>query len=360
VYCELSVEEALKRTDVVYIDLRSPDEFAQASIPGALNIPLFDDSQRRELGLIYRACGEEKARRAALKLVSPNLPALVDEIERVAGERIPLLYCWRGGLRSLSVYQIMHLAGAPVLRLKGGYRAFRRYVHRRLNDYRLNSKLLVLHGLTGVGKTAIISELLRRGLPALDLEGAVRHRGSVFGAVGLKPQRSQKDFDALLLRQLERFNGEPLIAVEGEGGRIGNVHLPPFLTQAMANGYRLLITAPPAKRVRRIVEEYLPAAPSLKDLEQIRQAVYSLRRRLGAERTEKLNSLIDQGEFAAAAEILCLEYYDHMYGEARAEKEYYFSVIDSADIGDAVERVSALLQHNALPAEPPGSPAQIY
>jgi tRNA 2-selenouridine synthase len=356
VYCEISVEEALKRTDVAYIDLRSPDEFAQTSIPGALNIPLFDDDQRRELGVIYHTFGEEKARRTALQLVSPKLPALVDEIERAAGENIPLLYCWRGGLRSLSVYQIMHLAGAPVLRLKGGYRAYRRYVNRRLNDYRLNSKMLVLHGLTGVGKTAIIGELLRRGLPVLDLEGAVRHRGSVFGAVGLKPQRSQKDFDALLLGQLERFNGEPLIAVEGEGGRIGNVHLPPFLTQAMAEGHRLLITAPLAERVRRIVEEYLPAEPSAIDLEQIRQAVHSLRRRLGAERTEKLYFLLDQGKFAAAAEILCLEYYDRMYGEARAEKEHYFAVIDSTDVGEAMDQVSSLLQYYALPAEPLGSP----
>ena len=93
---DLDVTEALKRRDLVFIDVRSPDEFSRASIPGAVNIPLFDDDQHRELGLLYRREGEAAARRAALALASPRLPELVETVAAAAGSRIPLLYCWRG------------------------------------------------------------------------------------------------------------------------------------------------------------------------------------------------------------------------------------------------------------------------
>lgn len=257
---ELDIEEALQRDDLVFIDVRTPSEFGRASIPGAVNIPLFDDRQFRELGAIYRNRGEKAARLAGLALAAPKLPELVEQIRTASGAKTPLIYCWRGGLRSLSLYQILNLAGVPALRLRGGYRAFRRYVNARLRDFSLQSEILVLHGLTGVGKTALIRALARKGYAALDLEGLARHRGSVFGAVGIQP-RSQRDFEALLLQKLQRFKDSPYLVLEGEGKRIGNIHLPPFLTRAMEEGKHLLLTAPLPVRVERILEDYLAIPP---------------------------------------------------------------------------------------------------
>lgn len=340
---ELAVEEALGRDDLVFIDVRSPGEFAVASIPGAVNIPIFNDRQRREIGLIYHREGEAAARRAALAVVSPQLPALVDSVADAAGEKTPLLYCWRGGLRSIGLYHILNLAGIRAARLKGGYRAYRRFISRNLDGYRLNSRLLVINGLTGVGKTAIILELIRRERPAIDLEGLAGHRGSVFGAVGMPAQRSQKDFDALLLSELQRHNGAPLIAVEGEGQRIGNVHLPAFLARAMDEGLHLLVTAPLADRVRRIVHEYLTATPSVEDLEQVRRGLSSLRRRLGKAKVEGLLNSLSGGDYEAVAEQLCTGYYDRLYNESREDRDRYLAVIDCRCAAEAADRISALL-----------------
>ncbi|MEW5785935.1 MAG: tRNA 2-selenouridine(34) synthase MnmH [Bacillota bacterium] len=340
---ELVVEEALRRDDLSLIDVRSPAEYSEASIPGAVNIPLLDDDQRHALGLLYRQAGEAAARRAALALVAPKLPALVERVAAAAGDKTALLYCWRGGLRSLSLCQILGLVGIPALRLKGGYRAYRRYNHLRLESYRLESKMLVLHGLTGVGKTEVIEELIRRGYPALDLEGLARHRGSVFGSVGLGQQRSQKDFETLLLHELDRFHGTPYLVAEGEGRRIGNVHLPGFLVRAMENGSHLLLTASLADRVRRIVEEYLPPSLSGPELEQIRHAVESLRRRLGPAKTEHLLTRLDQGEYHSVAEILCRDYYDRLYGDAKPGRYDFAAEIDTADMHRAVEQTAALI-----------------
>ena len=136
------------------------------------------------MGLVYKTEGEPAARRLGLEL-SPRLPKIVDDI---CGQPVinPLLYCWRGGMRSSSLLQILNMLKIPALRLKGGYRAYRKYIYRLLSNYRIKPELVVLNGLTGVGKTAIIKELQSQGYPAIDLEELANHRGSVFGAIGLK------------------------------------------------------------------------------------------------------------------------------------------------------------------------------
>lgn len=336
---EITIEEALARSDLLFVDLRSPREHAESSIPGAVNIPLFDDDEHHRLGIIYHRRGEQAARRTALEIVAPKLPRLVDQITGSSGNKIPLLYCSRGGMRSLSLYQVLSLTGITVLRLKQGYRAYRRYVSKRLKIFNLSNKFVILHGLTGVGKTDLLKRLAARNLPVLDLEGLARHRGSVFGAVGLDKPRSQKDFDALLLQELEHLSRAPWIIIEGEGRRIGNVYLPKILHRAMLEGHQVLLTAPLATRVDRILETYNPELLSEKGQVELKEALESLRKRLGRRKTDNLLASLEQNDYHTVAEVLCRDYYDHYYSDSRPESASFDDIIDAADLDKAAEKL---------------------
>ncbi len=336
---EIDIGEALKRSDVFFIDVRSPHEFQEASIPGAVNIPLFDDRDHHQLGIIYHQLGELEARRAALEKVAPRLPSLVDSIVAASAGKTPLLYCQRGGMRSLSLCEILKLTGRRALRLKKGYKAYRSYINKKLNNYKLNSKLFVLHGLTGVGKTTVLRMLAGRDYPIIDLEGLANHRGSVFGAIGFNVNRSQKDFDALLLQELDNYAGKEYLIIEGEGRRIGNIYLPPFLAEAMKNGFQILLTAPLETRVSRIVEAYIPPEVNDQLMQELKAALENLRKRLGSKKTEQLLAMLNEGQYHNIARIMCAGYYDLFYSDSRPECSRFDTVVDAQNLELAAEEI---------------------
>jgi len=340
---EIEIREALEKNNILFIDVRSPGEYREASIPEAVNIPLFEDREYYQLSIIFYQMGEQEARRTALDMVAPRLPALVKNITEASGSKKPLLYCKRGGMRSLSLDQVLALAGVPVYRLKNGYKAYRRYVTECLSKYDLKSKIYVLNGLTGVGKTLVLKELEQKGVPVLDLEGLARHRGSVFGAVGFDKPRSQKDFDALLLLQLHQMQNEPYLVIEGEGQRIGNVYLPHFLREAMKQGNHILLTAPLEVRVKRIVDTYVQAPMNDEIRGQLQSSLKSLERRLGKSKTDMLTAMIKKGDYYAAAEILCRDYYDHYYNDSRPGFSEFTETIDASDLNQAAGKIMALI-----------------
>jgi tRNA 2-selenouridine synthase len=201
---EISVEEALKK-GFKFIDVRTKSEFEEFHIPGAYNVPLFSEEERRKISEVYYSKGEKEARLLALKLVGPKLYNIVSEVKEIKErEGRVVVYCWRGGMRSLAVSAICTLVGINVPRLIGGYREFRRYTLRRMEEILKDKKLIVVYGPTGSGKTRILRTLKEEGFPVIDLEGLAGHRGSVFGGIGLK-QPSQKMFDSLLWLELERL-----------------------------------------------------------------------------------------------------------------------------------------------------------
>jgi len=339
----LGVEEWLdKREQYFLVDLRSPGESKAASIPGAVNIPLFSDDERAAVGTVYRREGPPAAKKVGLALVSPKLPWLVETILSGAGTREILLYCWRGGMRSNSLAAVMDAIGFPVRCLVGGYKAFRRLVVRGLAGTSLQVPVFVLNGLTGVGKTMVIRRLAGLGVPALDLEEMAGHRGSVFGGIGLGAPRTQKDFEALLFLELWKHRKARYLVVEGEGRRIGPVVLPDFLITNMQGGPRILLEANLEVRVARILAEYL--STTAVQLKELTIAVNSLRSRLGEEKCSRLVGKISAGQFAEAAHELCTGYYDRLYKDSRAAAAQYQAVVNIDDPEQGVLRLLAVIE----------------
>ena len=252
---EITVEEALSK-GYRFIDTRTPEEFEEFHIPGAYNVPLFSAEERKKVSRVYYEKGEKEARLYALEIVGPKLHKIVRQIKEIKDrEGKVVVYCWRGGMRSLAVAAICTLAGVSVPRLEGGYRAFRKYILNRMAEILKDKKLIVLYGPTGSGKTRIIRALKEKGYPVIDLEGLAGHRGSVFGGIGLE-QPSQKMFDALLWQELERLKDAPCILIEGESRKIGRLFIPEPFWEAMERGEKIYVELPLEERVKISMEDY--------------------------------------------------------------------------------------------------------
>ncbi|MFD1425370.1 tRNA 2-selenouridine synthase [Kroppenstedtia sanguinis] len=311
---DIEIDAALHEAGICWIDVRSPGEFQTATIPGAANVPLFDNEERAQIGTLYKQQGKKEAIHLGMEIVSPKIPHLVKSVQEVSQGRTPLLFCWRGGMRSRSMAVFLDLVEMPVLRLKGGYRAYRENVVQRLSNYCLQPRLIVLHGLTGVGKTALLHRLRTSGLPVLDLEGLAGHRGSAFGSLGEIHPRNQRMFDSLLLRTLEEYSEAPYLFMEAESRRIGRVHMPDFLEEAKEAGISVLVEASMETRVHHILDSYLADAGNHETFHQdVLDALARIDRRFPPETRTQLHEWAQREEYAPMVQTLLQEYYDPRY-----------------------------------------------
>jgi tRNA 2-selenouridine synthase len=330
------------------VDLRSPTEYARDHLPGAVNVPLFDDAQRALVGTLYKHDSPQQAFDRGLEMVEAGMDDLLSQIlpgkiprsqwlaefQRIAlhlrdglsapadssevglplavlGDQPLILHCWRGGMRSRSVALLLRALGeAQVGMLEGGYKNYRRWVLAELNNLpKEKLRLVVLRGQTGVGKTEILHrlEILQPGC-TLDLEGLASHRSSVLGAVGLDPV-SQPMFDSLLLDRLQQLKSPFL--VEGESRKVGNIELPEKLYRAMCGAPQVRIFAPLDYRIELLGRDYL-ATPQR--LAQTITSLVSLQKQLGKKLVAEMQSQIHQGEWKLAARTLLERHYDPLYG----------------------------------------------
>ena len=327
---EDSISAALARATVV-VDVRSPDEFAKGAIAGAVNLPLFSNNERAEIGTLYKAMGKEKAVQRGLGVMGEKLGEFVAAFTPYKAERL-LVYCARGGMRSATVVGLLRGLGFDVVQLSGGYKAFRNHLLLQLESH-LPPRLIVLHGQTGVGKTL----LLRRLGNFLDLEDAAQHRSSVFGAMNRTP-RTQQQFEAHLLAALEGLDYSQPVWVEGESRKIGSVLMPDALRRRMQASPCVLVTAPLAVRVGRIVAEYSQDNPATR--QEAEAALLSIARLLGAERTQTLVRLVRSGEFGLVAADLLQHYYDPLYAHSMRGYSYELT-LSSEDLDATVETLEA-------------------
>jgi tRNA 2-selenouridine synthase len=341
--CELTYAASLIIMNRCYIDVRSPDEYAADHIPGALNLPLFDDEQRAKIGAIYHNISQSQALLTGLELAAPRLPWLMSELSALyqQGQTL-ILYCWRGGLRSQAVVDAAALRGLPCLRLSGGYREYRRWVLDMLHEP-LPFRVITLHGLTGCGKTAVLRLLKQRhGLQALDLEGLAQHRGSVFGHIGLSTQPPQKYFQSLLAEELRCCDSAKPLLLEGESRRVGRLLLHDSLYSAIKTGLPILLYDSPTGRARRLLAEYAPQ----RHLKEILQALSSpaLKAKFSAARLEGLAQQMRAGAYAEVIEYLLTHYYDPLYHYPSSPAPGYALALESSDIDLAAQRIGEFVE----------------
>jgi tRNA 2-selenouridine synthase len=324
----IPLEQALALRDrgALCIDARSPAEFAEATIPGALNIPILDDDERAEIGTLYKQAGRQAARRRGVEIVAPKIPALIEQVvaARPAGSPPAVVFCWRGGMRSLALSQFLELAGVPARQMAGGHKAFRSLV-RNFFEQGSWGRLIVLRGLTGVGKTRLLQRLAADGYPVVDLEGLANHRGSAFGHLGLPDQPTQRMFEALLWEALRRIPPEGYAVAEGESRHIGRLALPLRVYQALQREVSLWIEAPLARRVDNILADY-PARDSLR--EDFARPIRALKDRLGRQVTEELVTLLQAGAWQELVRRLMVGYYDPLYRHTFPERRIEVPVDD--------------------------------
>jgi tRNA 2-selenouridine synthase len=324
---------ALARYDAIF-DVRSPGEFADDHLPGAINLPVLDDAERAEVGTLYVQVDPFLARRIGAAKVARNIARHLETTlaDRPAAFR-PLVYCWRGGQRSQAMATVLTQVGWRVTRLDGGYRTYRRRVQARLYDRAPDLKLVLLDGYTGSAKTEILGRLAAQGVQTLDLEGLAAHRGSLFGAVAGTPQPPQKLFETNLLAALDALDPTRPIVVEAESSRIGDIATPPLIWKAMQGAPRITLQVERSHRAAYTLSAY----PDIRADPAALEAVLSrLPPRLGRARLEAWRALAAAGDFAGLADGLMEHHYDPAYAvSSRRSEQPILAQIALDDLGEA-------------------------
>jgi tRNA 2-selenouridine synthase len=309
--------------DYILIDLRSPGEFSDFTIPGAVNLPLFDNEERKLIGTVYNHESVEKAKKIGVDFASKKLPMLYEEISKLKKDHEKIvLFCERGGLRSSSVCSLLSSLGVGAVKLRGGYKGYRSVVNAMLPKLNSGVNYIVIHGYTGTGKTELLKMLEDKGHDVLDLEKYANHRGSLLGDVGLGSRISQKQFEALVYDNL-RSRRTDIVFVEGESSRIGNIVIPHYIMESMKAGRHILAEGSLDKRVKRIVEEYTLHVDCKAD---IKNSLEKLGRHISAKRIEEYTRCIEEDNYCEVARDLMIRYYDPMYENEQKEFEYELTV----------------------------------
>ena len=318
------------------IDARSPAEFALDHIPGAINCPVLDDEERRIVGTLYKQRGAFEARRVGGAMVAANLARHLRErfAEQPAGWK-PLVYCWRGGLRSGSMVTWLRLVGWDAQQLAGGYKSFRHHVIEQLEATCPRLPLRIVCGATGSAKTRVLQALARRGAQVLDLEALARHKGSLLGSLPGVEQPSQKHFETAIAARLEALDlGRPLY-VEGESPRIGRLSLPLSLVARMRESDCIEIAATPEARLDYLLRDYAYLGD---DAEALADRLSALKEMQGKETVQRWQAWARERALAPLfAELMALHYDPH-YARSQARHFAQWSRrqrIETTDLSDA-------------------------
>ncbi len=286
------------------VDVRSPAEYSHAHIPDAINIPLFSDAVRAEIGTLYTQVSREAAIARGFEDLNGRLDSLRTEVLSHAVHGAVRLHCWRGGMRSESVAWLVAQSGITPYVLDGGYKSYRNEV---LARFAQPYSLIILAGMTGAGKTEVLAELQKLGEQVVDLEGLAHHKGSAFGWLGESAQPSTEQFENELALLLQTCSPQKRLWLEDESKNIGKVLIPNAWYEQMSAAPRVVLETDPQARLERLLRLYANYPP-----EELITCVEKIRKRLGGDNANECIRNIREGELARAVESV-LAYYDKRY-----------------------------------------------
>jgi len=331
---KLDVTSFLMRAEIIpVVDVRSPSEYHAGHIPGAINIPLFEDSEREAVGIEFKKEGKKKAILKGLDLMGPTMSGKLKNALAVAVEGKLLVHCWRGGMRSEAMAWLFSLGDIETYMLEGGYKAYRNHILDGLSEKR---RIIILGGLTGTGKTHILEYIRNSGNQVIDLEGIAKHKGSAFGALGQPPQPSTEQFGNQLFVEWTLVDSNMPVWLEDESRNIGTVFLPDRFHSNMQNAPTIILLLDIKKRLPRLIKEYSIFPP-----EALYSSILKISKRLGGDNTTDALKAVETGDFAKAIEIT-LNYYDKAYLFGIKKKKpgnIIYVTSETDDIGENAQKV---------------------
>jgi tRNA 2-selenouridine synthase len=334
------------------IDVRSPAEFAEDHVPGAISLPVLSNEERARVGTIYVQDDPFKARKIGAALVAKNAARHLEGplADRTGGWR-PLVYCWRGGQRSRSFAAILKEIGWRVDTVKGGYKAYRNLVVDALYRTPFPAEIVLVDGGTGTAKTRLLAALAAQGAQVIDLEAMAEHRGSLFGPVG-EAQPSQKGFESRLAAAVAALDPARPVFIEGESSKIGDIIVPPEVWKAMIRARRVEVSAPLAARAAHTVAAYddLVRAP-----DKLGAVLDRLARYHGHARVDAWKALAAAGAYEVLAAELIAEHYDPRYARISRPEAPLLTRLDLPDLADGTLRAAAARLLDTLHAAGPAA-----
>jgi tRNA 2-selenouridine synthase len=293
------------------LDVRSPSEFAEDHIPGAINCPVLDDKERERVGTLYKQVGSFEAKKIGAALVAINIGRHIETLfQDKPRDWKPLVYCWRGGNRSGSMAHVLARIGWPAVQLDGGYKEYRRHVAATLTELPSRFRFRVVCGTTGSGKSRLLQTLSTIGAQVLDLEQLAAHRGSVLGSLPSAPQPSQKSFESAIWDALRRFDPERTVFVESESKKVGNLRVPDTLMESMRSAQCISLSLAHAQRVQLLMQDYTHFVQTPVLLNTQLERLIPLH---GKEKIKRWQAMALDGRIETVVDELLVQHYDPAY-----------------------------------------------
>tara|TARA_B100000925_G_scaffold277174_1_gene244904 strand:+ start:1061 stop:2137 length:1077 start_codon:yes stop_codon:yes gene_type:complete len=297
----------------VIIDVRTPSEFIEDHIPNSINYPVLSDKQRHEIGSSYKE-NSFLAKKNGAEIISFNISKIIKKIDFDKKDKT-LIYCWRGGLRSLSLYLVLKQIGYNVFLLDGGYKSFRKRVIEYLDKDAIKFKFNQIMGITGVGKTLFLKELSKKK-QVIDFEGLANHKGSILGDIPKKAQPSQKFYESSIYQKLNEFNTKKDIWVESESIKVGKLSIPSKIWKIMPMGKNIKLNASIDERTKYILKDYKYFT---QNPELMKKAINVLKRIIPRNDFKNIEESLKNQNYYELVRNLIIYHYDKAYKKTRAE-----------------------------------------